>query len=364
MKRFFTLFSIVFLSFSTLYADGGGYKIRVKLENYPEKELTLGFHYGEKQYVKDTASVDADGWFTFQADTLLPCGVYLLVLKPDNSFIQLMIPQEDQDFTVTTDAKNPVDKMKIKGSDDNEIFYDYLRFLNKLRPEADTLRAQQARLKAQKADSIAIANKLNDLDKDVRKFQNDLIAKHPATMSAKIVRSSFEPEPPAFPGDEKESNRLKYFWFKDHYFDNIDIADPCMLRSPILHQKIDYFITKFTPQHPDSVNAAIDIVINKMKNSPESFKYYLIHFLNYYAKSTFVGFDACYVHIAKKYYCSGQANWTKKEDVEKICDNATRLEAHPDRQNRAQHHRDGSQQPATQFVGRGRRLHRFVFLGS
>ena len=326
MKRIFTLFSIAFLSASTLFADGGGYKIKVKLDNYPEQVLTLGFHYGEKQYVKDTASVGADGWFTFQADTLLPCGVYLLVLKPDNSFIQVMVPDGDQDFSITTDAKDPVNKMKIKGSDDNEVFYDYLRFLNNLRPEADTLRARQARLKGQTADSLAIANQLNKLDKDVRKFQTDLIAKHPGTVSAKIVKASIEPEPPQFPGGEKEANRLKYFWYKDHYFDNIDIADPCLLRSPVLHQKIDYFVTKFTPQHPDSVNLAIDMVVDKMKNSPENFKYYLIHFLNFYAKSTFVGFDACYVHIAKKYYCTGQASWTKKEDVEKICDNANRLE--------------------------------------
>ena len=119
MKRIFTLFSIAFLSASTLFADGGGYKIKVKLDNYPEQVLTLGFHYGEKQYVKDTASVGADGWFTFQADTLLPCGVYLLVLKPDNSFIQVMMPDGHQDFSITTDANDPVNKMKIKGSDDN-----------------------------------------------------------------------------------------------------------------------------------------------------------------------------------------------------------------------------------------------------
>ncbi|MCB9356594.1 MAG: redoxin domain-containing protein [Lewinellaceae bacterium] len=326
MKRILTLLTVIFISCSALLADGGGYKIRVKLDNYPETVLTLGFHYGDKQYVKDTASIGADGWFTFQADTLLPCGVYLLVLKPDNSFIQVMMPENDQEFSMTTDAKEPVEKMKVKGSEDNALFYDYLRYLNKLRPDADTLRTQLSRLKAGSPDSVSIAAKLASMDKDVRKYQADLIAKHPGTMSSKIVRASLEPEPPDFPGDEKESNRRKYYWFRDHYFDNIDIADPCMLRSPVLHQRIDQFVTKFTPQHPDSVNLAVDYVVEKVKNTPETFKYLLIHFLNFYAKSNFVGFDACYVHIAKKYYCSGQAIWTKKEDIEKICDNADRLE--------------------------------------
>lgn len=326
MKRIFTLTFLVFISFPNLFAGAGGYKIRIKLDNYPEKELTLGFHYGDKQYVKDTATVGADGFFVFEADTLLPCGVYLLVLKPDNSFIQVLIPPDDQDFTLTTDAKDSVNKMKVKGSDDNEVFYDYLRYLAKLRPEADTLRAQMGRLKGNMADSTRLAAQLTELDKSVKKYQADLIAKHPNFLSAKIVKASIEPEVPDFKGDEKEVARKKYYWYRDHFFDNIDVADPCLLRSPVLHPKIDQYVTKVTPQHPDSVNVAVDFVIGKMANSKENYKFYLIHFLNFYAKSTLVGFDACYVHIAQKYYCSGQATWTKKEDVEKICDNARRLE--------------------------------------
>jgi thiol-disulfide isomerase/thioredoxin len=36
--------------------------------------------------------------------------------------------------------------------------------------------------------------------------------------------------------------------------------------------------------------------------------------------------DACYVHLALKYYCTGGADWVKQEDLDKICDNARRLE--------------------------------------
>jgi hypothetical protein len=326
MKRIFTLAFLALVSFTTLFADSGGYKIRVKLDNYPHQELTIGFHYGDKQFVKDTATADAGGWFTFQADTLFPCGVYLLVLKPDNSFIQLMLSDSDQDFSIETDAKDAVNKMKVSGSKDNEVFYDYLKYLSKLRPEADTLRAQIARTKGNAADSTRLANRLAELDKIVKRYQAELVAKHPGTMSAKIVKASIEPDVPEFSGEAKEAQTKKYYWFRNHFFDNIDISDPCLLRSPVLFPKIDQYVTKIVPQHPDSVNIAVDYLIGKMKDSKENYKYYLIHFLNYYAKSNLVGFDACYVHIAQKYYCSGQANWTKKEDVEKICDNARRLE--------------------------------------
>ena len=328
MKRIFilSLFSIV--SFSTLLANTDpGYKIRVKLENYASNELIIGFHYGEKQYVKDTVTLGSDGYFTFESDTLFPPGVYLLVLKPDNNFIQILLDDKNQQFTVTTDAKDSVTKMKIKGSQDNEVFYEYLGYLNKQRPLADTLRAQMGRAKGNVADSTRIANKITDIDKAVKKTQHDLIAKYPNTLAAKIVKAAIEPETPDFKGDEKDVARRKFYWLREHFFDNIDVADPAMLRSPVMHGKIDYFITKITPQHPDTVNAALDFLFNKMKgkNNGENYKYYLIHFLNYYAKSNIVGFDACYVHIANEYYCRGQASWTKKEDLEKICDNARRL---------------------------------------
>lgn len=328
MKRFFLLALFSILSYSALFASSGpGYKIRVKLENYASPELIIGFHYGEKQYVKDTATLGADGFFTFEADTLFPPGVYLLVLKPDNSFIQILLDEKNQQMTITTDAKDSVNKMKVKGSQDNEIFYEYLRYLNKQRPEADTLRAQLGRVKGNPVDSARIAGKISDIDKSVKKIQQELIAKYPNSLAGKIVKAAVDPEVPEFTGEEAEVARKKFNWIRAHYFDNIDIADPALLRSPVLHGKIDYFITKLTPQHPDTVNAAIDYLMAKLqgKHNGENYKYYLIHLLNHYAKSNIVGFDACYVHIAEQYYCKGQASWTKKEDLEKICDNARRL---------------------------------------
>jgi thiol-disulfide isomerase/thioredoxin len=328
MKRYFLLLPLALLCCVNiaLANDGAaGHKIRVRLENYPEKQLVLGFYYGEKPYVKDTAELAADGYFHFDADTLLPCGVYLLVTKPDNGFIQFLMPADDQDFTLTTDAKLAVDKMSVKGSDENTTFYQYLQLLNRLRPEADTLRAQLSRAKGRAADSTRLATKIGEIDKQVKKYQHDLIAKYPGTLAAKIVNASLEPEPPAYQGDEKEVNRRKYYWFREHYFDHVDITDACMLRSPVLHPKIEQYVTKFVPQHPDSISLAIDYLLGKVRNTPEIYKYYVIHFLNYYAKSNIVGMDAVYVHIAENYYCNGKAAWTEKDQLEKICDNAARL---------------------------------------
>ncbi|MEZ4919596.1 MAG: redoxin domain-containing protein [Saprospiraceae bacterium] len=325
--------SILFLLFFTtsLFAHEApvpkGHQIKVKLTNYPENKLVLGFHYGNKQFVKDTVELAADGYFHFDADTLLPCGVYLLVLIPDNSFIQMLVPETDQEFTVTTDAKDNVAKMQVKGSKENELFYGYLKYLNERRPIADSLKNQITELHGTSPqDSIRLSNEINQVDQEVKDYQNKLLKEHPDNLATKVVRAAIEPTVPDFEGDPVDVQKRKYYYYRDHYFDNIDLADGCMLYSPVLYSKLDQYVNKITPQHPDSICKAIDVVVDKIKDAPDTYKYYLIHFLNYFAKSKVVGMDGVYVHIAKTYYCTGKAPWANEEDLEKICDNADRLE--------------------------------------
>jgi len=325
MQRYITLLTFCCFFTCSLFAGSPGYNIRIKLDHYAEKELILGFYYGEKPYVKDTATLGEDGYFTFKADTLLPQGIYILVLKPKNDFIQFVLPPDDQDFTLMGDAEDIINKIKFKGSDDNDHFYAYMHFLGKLRPEADTLRKQMEKAKGNAPDSTRLSNALNDLDKSVKKYQKDFLAKYGTTCTAKMMRASIDPDQPEFKGDEKQRIDQARNWWRTHYFDNVDLADPFMLRTPVLHPKIDQYVEKFTVPHPDSINQALDFVLGKVKKSPETFKYYLIHFLNAYAKSNIVGMDACYVHLAENYYCTGQSPWVKQEELEKICDNAARL---------------------------------------
>ncbi len=321
-----TLIIACFCSLLQSAAAQKGYDIKVKLDNYAAKTLVLGFHYADKQYIKDSTTVGADGLFTFKGDTMLPCGVYLLVLKPDNNFIQVLVPDGDQTLTLTADAKDPANSVKVKGSDDNIAFYEYMGFLSALRPEADSARAQLGRLKNKPADSLRLTAQLAGMDGRVKKYQADFMAKNPTFLSTKIIRAANDPEVPEFKGADRDVQLQRYYWYKQHYFDNVDITDGCLLRSPVLFPKLEFYVNKLTPQHPDSINLSLDYLLKKMPPASDNFKFFLIHFLNNYAKSNFVGQDACYVHLAKEYYCKGAATWAKKEDLEKICDNARRLE--------------------------------------
>ncbi len=311
----FSAFSI-FASY-TVNADNG-YEIKVKLKNYTQDKLVLGFQLGDKSYIKDSAIVDQNGWFTFKNEKNLDPGVYIVLMKPDNQYFQILVDTDDQHFSFEADGKEPLTTFKAKNSKYNNIFYDYLRYIDGKRHEVEPLQKvvsgdnpESAKKKAQEG-----LDKIND---DVRKYQDNLAAKNPNTVMALLVKASQDIEVPQFEGVSDSINKVKrYFYYKDHYFENIDLSNIKLLKTNVLFQKVDYYIQKLVVQHPDTVNLAVKRVLDKMAPTEEVFKFYLIHYLNFYAKSNIVGFDAVYVFIVENYYAKGMAPWTEKEQLDKI----------------------------------------------
>lgn len=325
MTRFLTLFAcfgwLPFLAFG----QKTGYQIKAKIEGFQGKEAYLGYYYGDKQYIKDTAYVESNGWFYFEGNEKLTGGIHLIVLPPDNQFIQILVDENNQWFGLETKFANTSENMKITGSEDNKLFYDYMNFIGARRPKADEIRKQVEEAGDDEKKKKKLQDKMDELDKEVKDHQANLLAKHPKSMTAMIIKANMPLEAPKFEGEEKEKERLAFYWMRQHWFDNFDLADPKLVRTPFLFQKIDHYVNKMTVQHPDSIILSIDYVLEKVRPAEETFKFYLIHFLNTYAKSNIVGMDAVYVHLGEKYYCAGQAPWTEKEQLDKICENVAKL---------------------------------------
>lgn len=320
-KYFYFLLSLTFCTINLIGQTG--YNIEVTLDNYDQEKLMLGYHYGDKQYIKDSVKINEEGKFIFKGEEDLDAGVYLVVMPPDNQYFQLLVDKKEQHFTVKTDAKSPTAKMEVSGSSDNELFIDYMNFLAQKRPEAEGLKKELAA--ASEGAKPAIQAKLEIINKEVKAFQNKVVNDNATTLTAALVKSGIEVPMPTFEGTEKEVQLKRYYHYKDHYFDNLNLADERLVRSPVLFQRIDYYMNKLTVQNPDSISKSVDYILAKVKPAEETFKYYLVHFLNTYAASKIVGMDGVYVHIAEKYYATGQAPWTDEEQLKKITDNAKTL---------------------------------------
>lgn len=324
MNAFRLIFIVVFLSCSFGASAQQGYEIEVDLKGYAEDVLYLGYHYGNKQYLLDTVEADAPGHFVFKGEEPLEGGVYLVVMAPDNNYLQLLVTAEEQRFSFSAEAANPTATMAFEGAADNQLFYDYMRFLDQQKPKAEELaKALEATENEKKKAKIEAEREA--LDAEVTAYQNNLLSKYPKTLTAAIVRANMPLDVPEFEGTDEEKQLKGWRYTQKHYFDNIDLTDPRMLRTPFLFQRVDYFVNKLQVQHPDTMAQAVDYVLKEMKPAEESYKFFLIHFLNEAARSKLVGMDALYVHLVEKYYATGKADWTEEEQLKKIVDNARAL---------------------------------------
>lgn len=289
--------------------------LKVKVDNYSDDTLYLGYYYANKQYFLDTAVRQNDG-FQFTDEENIPQGLYLLY-NPSNRKYHDLILNENQSFSVETDTSFSINSISFSGSKENSDFYDYMRFISEMRPKAQKLQEELPDEKAQK--------KLKKLNEEVKEKQDEIIEEYTHSISGLIVQNSREVEFPDFEGTEEEVQQKKYQYFKDHFLDHIDVTDQRLMRTPFFFNSIEQYITKITPQIPDSIIVKLDQILLPMhEENPEAFRFFLSHFLNKYAKSKIVGQDAVHVHLAQNYYGQGLADWVSEETLDRIMDEANK----------------------------------------
>ena len=298
------------------------YNIRIKINGLKDTVCYLAHYYGDSNSLKDTTRIDSKGEGAFTGKEMLPGGIYLVVL-PNKKYFEIMIDKE-QNFTVETDTTNLVKNMKVKGSKENELFYDYLHFIEKKHNEVMPLRDSLTAAKGNKEKEDKLRKQIAAIDKDVKEYKINFMKQHPQTFGAVVFKAMQEPEVPENP-NPKDST-FSYRYFKAHFWDSINFADERLIRTPLLFNKVKQYLDQLTVQHPDSIIKSVDVVVQKAKANREIFKVIVAKLTYQYESSKIMGQDAVFVHLVKNYYTKDQAYWVNAETLKKIQDRAAVLE--------------------------------------
>lgn len=329
MKKF-VIVVLGFFAISTSIAqikapeEKKNYNLNFRVKGLQDTIIFMANYYGGKQYYKDTAQVDANGYFSFKGEKSYPSGIYMMVLPDRKSYFEFII--NETEFTMETERNSLVESMKIKGSIENQVFYDYMNFIANKQKEAQPIKQEMGKTDDE-AKVEEYKKQLAALDKEVKDFQKSFIEKNKTTFAAKVFKASPDPEIPEdleIPEGENP-DKVKFKYFKAHYWDNVDFTDERYVRTPIYHNKLEYYMKKLTPQIPDSINTAADYIVTKSKASPELFKYTVHYITNTYEKSKIMGMDAVFVHMAENYYATGDAFWVDSTNLAKITERAETL---------------------------------------
>jgi thiol-disulfide isomerase/thioredoxin len=228
---------------------------------------------------------------------------------------------ENQHFTVENDTSDLFKNIKFSGSDENKIFYEYQKMLSKKRNEIKKLQEEKKNAKTD-TEKVLFEKKIKDIDKEVKEYIKKIISSNPNLFTAKFIKATLDIEIPDAPKDANGKiidSLFQYKYYRAHYFDNFDISDPRLLRTPLYESKIKTYIDKVIPQIPDSIYPEIDMLIAKSRTSPELLRYMLVTLFNHYGQSQIMGFDAVALYLADKYYIK-EATWSDSSYIKKLKD--------------------------------------------
>lgn len=298
IQRFVLLLGLIMLP---MLVSGEGYEIRIKINGLTHQQIILGHYLSKSMYPDDTVKLDDKGVGTFKGPKKLPAGMYLVYL-PNSRYFDLVVG-EDQVFSVETDTLDFLNNMVIKGAEENQIFLDFQRYMADLKTEADSL-TRQLRNAVNAGERQKLSDALKTLNENrIARIEN-IKKEYPGYFVADFLRATLDIQVPDPPKNDqgKIDSTWQYYYYRAHYFDNFDISDPRLLRTPFYEDKVMTYLNKVIPQVPDSLIPHVDMLIEKSRGDSALFRYMLITLFNHYGKSNIMGMDAVHVHIADKYY--------------------------------------------------------------
>jgi peroxiredoxin len=304
-----------------------GYDISVSISGLQDSSIYLAYYYGDKQYLKDTVNLDKSGHGTFTGNEALPQGIYMIVL-PGKQYFEILVGN-DQFFSADCSFPDYFNTLRFKDSDENNNFVAYQRKWVGMQSKAAGIN-KRLQSNRQNPDSLKIlAEKQKTQEELMKSYLREVIANNKGSLLAVLVKAMLPVEQPVIsilPGTSNpDSVRWvkTYLYNKDHFFDNIDLTDERLLRTPILQARLKTFFTNVVIQSADSINKEIDKLIGKVSGDYKIFQFVSVFLFNHFRESEIMGHDAVLVKLADDIYLSGKADWVTddfKEDLKKQVD--------------------------------------------
>jgi peroxiredoxin len=324
-SRFLTLLAALSIAFG---AKADGFEYRFDFDGISDTVAYLAYHYGDKQYIADTLLLDAQGKTVAQADTLLPPGVYMMVFPSmDNAYFEFVV--NEPKFSVTGNTEDFVGSLAFKGSKENTLMYEDLRYLADQRKKTDPLSAQLQSTDPNSEAYGQIREQIDAIDREVRAKRQEIFKKHKGLLYTAMLKGLQEPEVPEAPRDAEGNITDSLFQFRAvrrQALSFVDWEDERLLRTPVIYNVMYRYLNQYSYRSPDSLAVSVDNILAKAKGNKEVFRYCLIWLLNEYANSSIMGMDAVYVHIALTYYDTGEAWWLDEAQKFRIVDRAKRMQ--------------------------------------
>ncbi len=316
------LFTVgILFSLNTMSQDEGKCRISFICPDNKDSFVSLAYHLGDKQYIKDTIFTDHNGEAVYEPEELLEEGLYMLVF-PDNNLFEVII-SNDQQFSIKVKKEDIINSLQFLDSEENEAFLKYRKKWMNFQERSGEYRERLRLLSNQ--DSInMLRTGLRQAEQEMLGYISETAGKYEGTLFSALLYSMLPVEMPEYRLDINAVNPDSLRWImgynfnKDHFFDNLNLSDPRLIRTPILYNKLNSFFSDVIIQAPDTIIKEARKIIHLASGNPETFRYVLAYLFNHFRNSQIMGHDAVVVMLADEYYLTGKADWADEEFIESL----------------------------------------------
>ena len=311
---------------ASLFAQSG-YDIKVNIKPFKKQYVYLGYHYGKKKALADSALLDANSTGQFKGTKALGGGIYFIVSPQKQILFELLIDKQ-QHFSISADTTQLPSSIKFTGSSDNTLFQTYTVRLNKVGREITDLQKLSTQI-TDPAQKEPIQKKMQSLNKEILTYRDSLDKKYPNSFLSALFKAMKEPIiPPASKHPKgKYDSTYAFQYFKSNYWNGISFTDDRLIRTPIFEPKLDKYFRDLVAPDPDSINLEVDYMLLMSRTNADMFKYLMVYFVQKYINPEYMGQDAVFVHLFEKYINTGQADFFTDQYKKIMSDRAYSLMA-------------------------------------
>ncbi len=252
LVKSFSFYFLTVAAISTSYASS----LKGAIKNSSAKKIYLYEFFGDVLVIFDSTNVNKSGNFLF--DKINSRGLYKLGFNSDSAVI---IVVGNEDIEITTQMPGFVKNFKIRSSEENTLFKEYLAISGTFANKVTLLQKQFDQVSGMAETNPDEYNKIvnslrqtyDTLIKSRNKNYLNLQAKNPGSFTAKVAASYVSPD------TVKAGN----------FFTKADLTDPELTKGDMLSNKIKtYFQLYVQPQEQALASAVNDLLLKMPYGSP------------------------------------------------------------------------------------------------
>lgn len=297
------------------------YKITLQVDGCTDSNMLMCYYFAQNMHIADSARLDRKGRFVFEGDQELKPGLYFFTNRRDH-YAEFVVYHEKPFFQFRTDNRNWATNMTVKGSRQNEIFYNFQRASDVLYRELEEAKPTM--------DSAAYAQFTRQQLLKVDTLRMKFISQYPDAMICKMMMASKDVDlPEKGPDGNDMSRHEKFDWILQHYFDHMPLDDNFIIRTPkaIFYQRVMDYIDKYTRGlQPSDLIPLIDTLIDRSEPAADVYQWLVNTLTEHYLQSTVMVYDEVYVHLVKRYFATGKASWLQPSTIDMNVERANKWE--------------------------------------